>query len=203
MLGDARGRFALSLGLNLNWIGDAEFDLFSEADVLPVASLRAGVTFWQKGRWSALALLGGEYGGLGTAARGTQTHLDLGRILLGAEVRGHVVSGLVGYGRLLGGATILASRIGPAGDPDTLGMCEPAAAVSGALGAAVRLYGSPNGAARGFRLEAYLQGGYEYTSEVGLTYMPGPDGPPRPEPLDLGVLSASGPTFGFGFQGSY
>ena len=96
------------MGLGLNWIGDDEFDLFSNSDVLPAASLRAGLTFWQSGRWSALAL-SGSYAGVGSVSRGTPTHLDLGRLLAGVEVRGHVLSGLVGYGRILGGAAIVAS----------------------------------------------------------------------------------------------
>ena len=203
VLGDAAGRFELGLGLDLSFLGDEEYDLFSASDVLPQAALRAGLTVWRGGRWSVLAMAAGQYGGTGSSARGTPTHIDLGRVLLGAEVRGHVLSGLVGYGRLLAGAAVVASRVGQAGAADTLALTTPAFSAGGTLGAAVRLYGSTNGPARAFRLEAYLEGGYDFVPEIGLVYAAGPDGPSRPEPLDLGVLSASGGRFGLGLQGSY
>ena len=44
---------------------------------------------------------------------------------------------------------------------------------------------------------------HDFVPEIGLVYAAGPDGPSRPEPLDLGVLSASGGRFGLGLQGSY
>lgn len=203
VLGDAAGRLELALGLGLNWLGDEEYDLFATSDVLPLASLRAGLTFWQSGRWSALGILGVQYGGVGATARGTRTHLDLGRALLGVEARAHVLSGVVGYGRLMGGATLVAARVGPSGDPASSTMLEPAAAIEGALGAAVRLYGSKNGPARSFRLEAYLEGGFDFVSDVDLVLQAGPGGPPRAEPLNLGVLCASGALMGLGLQGSY
>lgn len=203
VLGDAAGRFEFSLGLGISWYGDEEFDLFSSSDALPKGSLRTGLTFWRGGSASALVVLGGDYAGVGTAARGTQTHMDIGRVMLGGEFRGHVANGLAGYARVLAGPAFLGSRVGPAGDPDTLGSFETAVAVGGTLGAAVRLYGSKNGPKRSFRLEAYVEGGYDFISDVGLVYEAGPDGPPRPEPLDLGVLSANGPCFGLGLQGSY
>jgi hypothetical protein len=203
VLGDAAGRFELGFGLDLSFLGDEEYDLFSDSDALPQASLRAGLTVWQSGRWSVLAMAAGQYGAAGSSARGTPTHIDLGRLLLGAEVRGHVLSGLVGYGRLLAGAAIAASRVGQAGATDTLAFSAPAFSGGGTLGAAARLYGSKNGPSRSFRLEAYVEGGYDFASEIGLVYAAGPDGPSRPEPLDLGVLSASGARFGFGLQGSY
>ncbi len=203
MLGDAARRLEFSLGVGLTWLGDEEFDLFSDSDVLPQVSLRAGVTVWKNGRFSVLGVVGGDYGAAGSTTRGTPTHLDFVGLLLGGELRAHAFSGLVGYGRVLAGPAIIASRVGPAGGTDTLALLEPAVAVSGNLGAAARLYGSRNGPSRSFRLEAYVQGGYDFVSEVGLVYQAGPDGPLRPEPLDLGVLSAGGPTFGFGLQGSY
>jgi len=203
VLGDAAGRFELGLGLDLSFLGDEEYDLFSTSDVLPQAALRAGLTVWRAGRWSVLAMAAGQYGGTGSSARGTPTHIDLGRVLLGAEVRGHVLSGLVGYGRLLAGAALVASRVGQAGAADTLALSTGAFSAGGTLGAAARLYGSKNGPSRSFRLEAYLEGGYDFVPEIGLVYAAGPDGPSRPEPLDLGVLSASGGRFGLGLQGSY
>lgn len=203
MLGDAAGRLEVALGLGLNWLGDDEYDLYSTADVLPLASLRAGLTFWRSGRWSALGILGVQYGGAAATARGTRMQLDFGRTLLGVEARAHVLSGVVGYGRLLGGAALVASRLGPSGNPATLTMVEPAAAIEGALGAAVRLYGSKNGPARSFRLEAYLEGGFDFVSDVDLVHRMGRGGPPRSEPVDLGVLSASGALMGLGLQGSY
>jgi hypothetical protein len=203
VLGDAAGRLQLGLGLGVTWIGDEGFDLFSASDALPQAALKVGLTVWQGGSWSVLGVLSGDYAGAGTTARGTPTHVDYGRLLLGAEVRGHVLSGFVGYGRLLAGPALIASRVGPAGADDTLALQEGAVAVSAALGAAVRLYGSRNGPTRSFRLEAYVEGGYDFASEIGLIYLAGPDGPERPEPLDLGTLSTGGPVLGLGLQGSY
>ncbi len=196
-------RIDVGVGLRLHWVTDADYELFSDSKLLPLLNVRAGGTVWTRDRLSLAALGEWDYGASSGQARGVPTQMHMHRFQLGGEVRYHVAPWLAPYGRLSLGLARFASRIGEENAFTTLH--QAGYQFVGALnaGVALRLLGSPDGRKRSPRLHLLAEAGYAFASNVTLDYEVSEEGPLRPEGVDLGSLSMSGPQMTLGLLGSF
>lgn len=191
--------YDLLVGARLNWVGHAGYDVFSENDLLAQFSARAGAGFWSSGRLSVAALLDWSYGSTSALARGQHSALAVQRIGVGIEGRYHLHERVFTYLRAVPGAMFTEARIGREADPTSPYASNWAFSLDGVVGAAVRLAGPADGTQDVPRLHLYLEGGYGFATDVGLSLSSDEEeGPARPQPLDLGTLSLSAPMVGAG-----
>lgn len=196
-------RIDLEIGPRLLWVKDSSFDLFSDDNLLPAFQVRGGATIFARDRLSVAALAAWDTSGGKGDARELPTKIRLNRWTLGGEARYHILSRLYGYGGVALGVMQVSSSLGDPADPAILSFNQ--AVFSGELraGAAVRVLGEGDGRVRALRGHVFVEAGYVYVSNAQLEYHVGDDGPLRPETVDLGNLSLSGPQVSAGVMVSF
>lgn len=188
----------IAAAARVSLLRDGGYDLFSEDDVLTQVSLTAGRAFYSVDRFSVAVSGLFEMGGSEATTRGMQAEYANQRFGLSLEGRYHVRHWLYGYVRVapsaMHGEATLTPSSGASYENDSWG-----ASVDGALGLALRPFGSSDGRKSGARFFVFAEGGYGVAQEQELSLTPsGNVTPDRAQPLELGVLDTSGVLMRFG-----
>lgn len=195
-LGTHQRHLRLDLGLRTQYVSDTGLDPFSENDAVPQLSLGASYAFWARDRLSLAGAFGFDYSTWSAEARSNETSIDLRRFTLGPEARYHLLRILVVTAKvapsLTRESTALSTGIGT-----DLTKVAWKAGVDATAGVAVEVFGYHSGLSRSPRLWLTGEGGYGWTASNRLLLKPdeADRAPQRPEPVDLGELSLSGPLF--------
>lgn len=192
-LGSHQTRIDVGVGAAATWYRDENFDLFAAHNAKPSFRTHVAVTAFASGPLSVAAVGSYELFSSSGSARSLPTSLGTDQIELGVEARYHFLPRAAGYARFEGGLSIYQSHIGNPSDGPALEFSSTGFSGSLALGGAFRVAGSRDGRERTPRLHLFLETGYTFSSRLELTYEIKDDSVLRPEPVELGHLSLSGP----------
>lgn len=195
-LGTHQRHLRLDLGLRTQFVSDAGLDPFSENDVVPHLSLGASYAFWARDALSVAGAFGFDYATWSESARSNETSLDLRRFTLGPEARYHVLRILVVSAKVAPTLTRQSASVST-GLPTDLTKVAWKGGIDATAGVAVEVFGFRSGLSRSPRLWVTGEGGYGWTASNRLVLKPDEEeeAPQRPQPVDLGELSLSGPLF--------
>ena len=196
-LGSYQTHFTGWLGVRAGFISDAGFDPFSDEDALVQFSLGFGRTLLSTDALSVAGLVAWDYGSVSDEARGADTDLDVHRLVLGPEIRYHLVPWLYVFARPLPAAIHTRASLEAPVINDQLYSRDWSFGFDATAGAAVQLWGKRSGASSKPRLWAQVEGGYGWATAVDLRFRADdPDtAPQRVEDVDLGRLAIRGPMF--------
>lgn len=182
-----------SLGVRISNVSDAGYDPFSSSDELTQVSLSLAATLLRFDRFSLAATGFWDYGQKGSAARGAETELDVHRLTIGPELRYHLLPPLYFFVHALPAFAHTSASIEDGVADVTREARHWSYGVDGAAGAAFEAYAARSGQVRP-RIWVIAEGGYGYLGSTSLKMLPeAGEGPQRPEPVNLGTLSLSGP----------
>lgn len=183
----------LAVGLAFYRTADTALVPFLEAPVLVEGLVRAGGVLFSSGLFSLAAL--GEFGGSQgqSEARSVDTSIRFLHLAAGVEPRVHLHPRVFVYGRVMAGSEHSTAKVGYDGASNQLKGSSWSFRVDGNLGAAVRLAGSPDGRKRSPRLWAFVEGGYNYTTDHRAELeAKEEDAPPRTTDLEIEPYSSRG-----------
>ncbi len=195
-LGTHQRHLRLDLGLRTQYVSDAGLDPFSENDAVPQLSLGASYAFWARDKLSVAGALGFDYSTWSAEARSNESSIDLRRFSLGPEARYHLLRVLVLTAKVAPTLTRQSTVLSTGIDSDLKHVAWKAG-VDATAGVAVEVFGYHSGLSHSPRLWLTGEGGYGWTASNRLLLEPNEAdrAPQRPEPVDLGELSLSGPLF--------
>lgn len=185
-------RWDIQVAARTSWIRSSTLDPFAEDDALTQLSFGFGRGLYRNDRFSLAALGVWEIGGKSARARGAGTSLSVQRFALALEGRYHFWNWLYGYGRLAPGALRTVARFDAPRGGFSYEARNWVVSADAALGAAVRLFGDPDGRNSGPRFWLFLEGGYGWSATQDLSLRPTAGAPERAENLELGELSLPG-----------
>jgi hypothetical protein len=195
-LGNHQRHVRLDIGVRTQLVRSAGLDPFSSNDVLPQLTLGASYYFWARDRFSVGGVFAFDYASASENARSAEASLDARRLLLGPELRYHVLRVLALTAKA--GPTLTRQEVTYSGElVDPLQKTTWKAGVDATLGVACEVFGYASGQSNKPRLWLTAEGGYGYTApnRLRLTLPDDSASPQRLAALDLGELSLSGPLF--------
>jgi len=190
------------LGFQVNWLASSTVDAFADKDAVVGPLARIGIAPWATGRFSLAFTPEWSFASTSARARSSATRLGMHRLSLGFEGRYHFHHRYHAYLRVSPGAVVARASLTDAAGAELVDE-NWAFRLDGTAGLAARLAGNSNGTQTGFRLLAYVEGGFDWTASSELRLEASGSRPARVSPLELGPLDLSSPHAGAGLMLTY
>ncbi len=190
------------LGFQINWLTSSTVDAFADKDAVVGPLARIGIAPWASGRFSLAFTPEWSFASTSALARSSATRLGMHRLSLGFEGRYHFHHRYHAYLRVSPGAVVARASLTDAAGAELVDE-NWAFRLDGTVGLAARLASNSDGTQTGFRLLAYVEGGFDWTASSELRLEATGSRPARVSPLDLGPLDLSSPHAGAGLMLTY